>query len=242
MSARPAPSNVETCEIGWWRGYVKGRFQAYLVSPDGSRLIAESPPIPWRSSTAPGPTEAAIRSLGVLTEMLVAQGWTVTDATGEPWFRLSLARPAGADSDATGEDVPATAEPPSPARKRRRPRQAQRAAADVAVLDEALLEQLRTELEGARLDAQRERDRRLEAERKALRLVEPTRQATRPAHVPATPVLLTVYAIAVVAAALVGLVGFESGYGAAVAALTVLALSVAIDSWLAARRRTALSH
>jgi hypothetical protein len=241
MSARPALRDVETCEIGWWRGYVKGRFQAYLVSPDGSRLIAESPPIAWRSSTAPGPTEAAVRALGVLTELLVAQGWTVTDATAEPWFRLSLARPAGADNGATAEDDPPTAKPP-PARKRRRPTQAQRRAADVAVLDEALLEQLRSELEGARRDAQRERDRRLEAEQKALRLVEPARATAHPAQPLPTPVLFAVYAIAVVAAALVGLVGFESGYGAAVAALTVLALSIAVDSWIAARRRTALSH
>jgi hypothetical protein len=55
-------------------------------------------------------------------------------------------------------------------------------------------------------------------------------------------VLLAVYAISVVAAALVGLVGFESAYGAAVAALTVLALSIAVDSWIAARRHAAVGH
>lgn len=240
MSARPARHDVETCEIGWWRGYVKGRFQAYLVSGDGSRLIAESPPIPWRSSSAPGPTEAAVRALGVLTEMLVAQGWTVTDATAEPWFRLSLARAADPEPVSQQEDWTPT-ESPSRARKRRRPREQQ--PTDVAVLDETLLEQLRAELEGAREEAQRERDRRLEAETKALRLVEPVPRARpRGAQHPPTPVLLAVYAISVVAAALVGLVGFESGYGAAVAALTVLALAIAVDSWIAARRRTALGH
>jgi hypothetical protein len=236
MSARPAARNVETCEIGWWRGYVKGRFQAYLVSSDGSRLLAESPPIPWRSSDAPGPTEAAVQALGVLTELLVAQGWNVTNAAAEPWFRLSFARPA------TAEQAPAEDDGPAPPAARQRRRTVQRRPADVGVLDEALLEQLRLELEGARLDAQRERDRRLEAERKALRLVEPDRAPPRAVHAPPPAVLLGVYAIAVVAAALVGLVGFESAYGAAVASLTVLALAIGVDSWIAARRRTALGH
>ena len=37
---------------------------------------------------------------------------------------------------------------------------------------------------------------------------------------------------------MVGLVGFESIYGASVAALTTLAVVIAIDSWVVARRET----
>lgn len=215
MSSGSAIPAVETCEITWWRGYVRGRFLAYATSPEGSRLIAESPAIHWRSATPPGPTEPAVKALDELTARLADAGFEVSDRGGEAWFRLVLSRPA-------------TAEPPPPADEPE----------PDSVLDSALLEQLRTELAGARQEAWRERDRRLEAETKALRLVEPA-----PAeHVPSSPSaasLRAAYAVAVAAAALVGLVAFESAFGAVVAGLTVLALSIAVDSWLAARRGAA---
>jgi hypothetical protein len=246
MSSRAA-DNIETCEIAWWRGYVKGRFQAYATSTDGlSHLIAESPPIPWRSSAPPGPTNAAVDALGVLTELLSAEGWTVSDASGEPWFRLVLAREGELRPSPDDGDDRLVDEAPAPPPLSRRRRARQHPQHDVAVLDAALLDELRAELEGAREQAQRERDRRLAAETKALRLVEPAgAERAAPAHPaspPPAPVLVVAYAIAIVAAAVVGLVGFESAYGAVVAGLTVLALSIAVDSWIAARRRTAASH
>jgi len=217
MSSGSAIPAVETCEIVWWRGYVRGRFLAYVTSPEGSRLIAESAAIPWRSASPPGPTDQAVEALDELTARLVDAGFELSDRGDDAWFRYVLSRPA------TAGPPPADAE----------------TEAD-AVLDTALLEQLRIELAGARHEARRERDRRVEAETKALRLVQPAdAERARSSSPPAAAVLRTAYAVAVAGAALVGLVAFESAFGAAVAALTVLALAIAVDSWLAARRRTA---
>ncbi len=73
-----------------------------------------------------------------------------------------------------------------------------------------------------------------------LRLKEPPprRPATQPLSAWA---LRAAYVIAVAAAAAVGLLGFESVYGAVVAALTTLAVTLAIDSWVVARRRKAVA-
>ena len=215
---------LETCEIAWWRGYVKGRFQAYVGPPARRELIGESPAFRWRSSEPPAPTAAAKAALGVLTDELAETGWHLEEHDAEPWFALRLSRPAVADLWAP------TPTPVSPGAADPKPR-----------LDEALLAELRSELDDAREAARLERGRRLEAEAEALRLKEPPprRRPTQPLSAWA---LLASYGIAVAAAALVGLVGFESIYGAVVAGLTTLAVVVSVDSWIAARRRGPAAH
>ena len=219
VQADAVASQRETCEVVWWRGYVKGRFQAYGGAGDARELLAESPPIRWRSADPPEPTEAAVRALDELTARLAEGGWEVEDGASERWFRLRLSRPAAAAPQPLSR--PAAAREPEP-----QPRQ----------LDDALLADLRAQLAAAQAGVRLERDRRLEAEAEALRLREPppTRRATQPLSAWA---LLAAYAIAVAAAGVVGYIGFASAYGAAVATLTALAVVVALDSWIVARRR-----
>jgi hypothetical protein len=105
---------------------------------------------------------------------------------------------------------------------------------DEPALESVLLEELRRELREAREEAERERRRRIEAE-SGLRLVQPL-----PAREPARlrpPFLVIAYVAAVAVAATIFLVGFGSLYAGAVAALTTAAVSLALDSWLVARRR-----
>jgi len=227
MNARVASPELESCEIVWWRGYVQGRFQAYAGVGPESELIAESPAIRWRSSAPPERTEAAVAALVALTDRLSEDGWQAQAGQANPWFGLRLARPASAQAQApTRIHAPTTPTPvrsgPSPEREPR--------------LDDALLVELRAQLDDARVAARQERDRRVEAEAEALRLKEPPRP--RQAQPLSVWALLAAYAIAVLAAALVGLAGFGSIYGAVVAAMTTLAVVVAIDSWIVARRRT----
>lgn len=226
MSRNAVIPELETCEIVWWRGYVKGRFLAFASTAEGARLIGESPAIAWRSGAPPGPTEAAVAALDALTAQLVAGGWEVAARDAETWCELILSRPR-ADAGAPTGEAPSTDETPVP----------------------TLLEQLQSELAVAREAAGRERARRLaaEAESNALRRADPgdarPGDAARPAVEPLSPrALFVAYAIAVTTAFGVGLVGFESVYTAFVAALTTCALSVAIDSWLVARRRIAVGR
>lgn len=225
MRANSQAGELETCEVVWWRGYVKGRFQAYAGSGAAAELIAESPAIKWRSSAPPAPTAAATAALDALTAELAEAGWQVEEREAGPWFGLRLSRPAVVVEAPTAVvvDAPIAVRPapPSPAESN---------------LDEALLAELRAELDDARAAARRERNRRIDAEAEVLRLQEPPprRPATQPFSAWA---LLAAYAIVVAAGAIVGLLGFESVYGAVVAGLTTLAVVVAMDSWIVARRR-----
>jgi len=223
MSRGIAGAALDTCEIVWWSGYVKGRFQAY-TSPASRApvLIAESPPIRWRSADPPGPTETAVHALEVLTSRLAEEGWVVAERTGETWFGLLLTRPshgpAAADSALAHDDPPEDADE-----------------LDDDRLESALLAQLRLELQAARDEVESERRRRLEAESGALRLVAPAPAAER---APLRPRFFVVaYAVAIGITAAIFFVGFGSLYASVVAALTTAAVSLALDSWLAARRR-----
>ncbi|HST16977.1 MAG TPA: hypothetical protein VLK36_04865 [Gaiellaceae bacterium] len=229
MSQKAAPRDLERCEIVWWRGYVKGRFLAYAAS--GPEPVGESPAIRWRSSSPPGPTEEAVAALDALTAQLSEAGWKVEERDGDPWFGLRLSRPAAAKAPVSVRPAPMPVPAPVAAPTPEPP-------LDEGLLDEALLVELRAELADARDAARRERDRRLDAEAEVLRLKEPPprRPATQPLSAWA---LLGAYAIVVAAATLVGLLGFESAYGAVVAGLTTLAVVVAVDSWIVARRRRA---
>ncbi len=220
MTPKAPSCELERCEIVWWRGYVKGRFQAYGGSAPAGVLIAESPAIRWRSPAPPEPTEAALAALDTLKAELAEAGWQLEEGEAGPWFGLRLSRPVVSDL-------------PVPVRQAPTPQAETK-------LDVALLAELRAALDDARAAARRERDRRLDAEAEVLRLKEPPprRPATQPLSAWA---LRGAYAIAVAAAAAVGLLGFASVYGAVVAALTTLAVTLAIDSWIVARRRKAVA-
>ncbi|MGE5689389.1 MAG: hypothetical protein ACM33B_02415 [Pseudomonadota bacterium] len=81
---------VGTCEIRWWRGYVKSRFCAVSTGADGAEAaIAESPLFAWRQETPPPQTAAAQEALETLVAELDRDGWTVV-GRGDAWFALRL--------------------------------------------------------------------------------------------------------------------------------------------------------
>ena len=225
MSSGIAGQALETCEVVWWSGYVRGRFQAYTRPPSlAPELIDESPTIRWRSSSPPGPVEPAVAALEVLTRRLEESGWVVAGQSEETWYGLVLARPS-TDADHTSgfDDRPHTEphrELPPPAEQH---------------LDAALLAQLRSELREARAATEVERTRRIEAETGALRLLpaQPEVPARR-----RTPFFVA-YAASVVAVTAIVLVGLDSVYAALDAGLTTAAVAVALDSWLIVHRRRA---
>jgi hypothetical protein len=202
-----APPGLDRCEIVWWSGYVKGRFQAYATSASRPPvLIAESPAFRSRSGKPPGPTEEAIAALTELTDRLEQAGWVDEGRDNGTWFGLVLGRPTvGIES--------------SPARD----------------ADAAVVSRLRHELEQALEVAVRERQLRLEAESEARELAaRASRVAVGPSS---RPFVLVGYALAIVYAAAIFLFGFESVYAAVVASLTAAAVSIGVDCWLITRRR-----
>src|SRR4051794_281196 len=209
---------TETCQIVWWKGYVKGRFVALLESEvRPAEVVGESPPIRWRGSGEPEPTESAVQALDALTERLVDAGWTLREPREDAWFGLVLSRPAAAPV------VPDAAEDPRPAV----------ATGAVATSpDQApVVERLHLELVRALDEIEHERQLRQEAEQQAGR--QAAQQAARVAAPSAPPpplppqssrgrrpVLTAVELASVVAASVVALLLFDSAYAAAVAALT----------------------
>jgi hypothetical protein len=126
MGGTLTSQGLDTCEIVWWSGYVKGRFQAYARATSGTpRLVAESTAIRWRSAAPPGPTEAAVEALEMLTGRLADAGWVVVDRSGETWYGMVLSRHADAEpaappsqeehdpvAVAVGDERSARSEPP----------------------------------------------------------------------------------------------------------------------------------
>jgi hypothetical protein len=225
MSSGIASRALDTCEIVWWSGYVKGRFQAYTSAPSlAPELVDESPAIRWRSSLPPGPSEQAVAALEALTRRLAEAGWVVTGRSEETWYALMLSRPATDD-----ERPPPLDDRPEPVVQR------EPALPPEPHLDSALLEQLREELHDARRATELERSRRIEAENGALRLL-PEPHDDEPVPLRRAPYFVA-YALAVAAAVAIFLVGFHSVYAAVDAGLTTAAVSVALDSWLVVHRR-----
>jgi hypothetical protein len=224
MSSGIVGAAVDTCEIVWWSGYVKGRFQAYTSrASEAPELIAESPAIRWRASDPPGPTEAAVQALEVLTSRLAEEGWVVAERSGDTWFGLLLTRPSSRPHEVAADEHEAIVAEPVVEEDR---------------LESALLAELRRELREARDETERERRLRLEAESGALRLVEPLPVSVSEQTSMRPRVVVVGYAVAIGIAAAIFLLGFQSLYASVVAALTTAAVSLALDSWLVARRRT----
>ena len=73
----------ETCEIVWWRGYVKSQFYVQSDSPLDEVLMSRL--FRFRGSEEPEQEGAAADAHRALVEGLKAAGW-VPDGRGEQWF------------------------------------------------------------------------------------------------------------------------------------------------------------
>jgi hypothetical protein len=215
---------VDSCAITWWRGYVRGRFQA-LTQSDPPLLIAESDPVRERGSTPPK-TDEAVAALEGLTRRLVDEGWSPVPNDAADWYELHFSRPAV---------------PPAPVEEPEE-RGDDRRSHDTA--DVELVARLHAELRAVRETAERERRARLEAEqqaRRAERVVAPlpVRAAAPPARrTPRTSGRVLALWVAVVAVVALGVAAASrSPYATAVATLTATAVALGVDSWRVAHRR-----
>jgi hypothetical protein len=216
MTHRVTAPVLETCEIVWWRGYTRGRFQAHAHSPSRPPwLVGESPSFRWRSSSTPGATDdVAVEAYELLVRRLEGDGWEANGQNEKTWFGLVMSRPSP-----DLEPVAPTVEP-----------EMHLEAAGDRQLESALLDHLRAELDDARSETERERTRRLAAEATPLHLVVSEPRADRAS--PRSLLVRAAYAVVIAIAAAIFLVAFHSVYAAVVAALTVSAIAVALDSWL----------
>ena len=218
---------TETCRIGWWKGYVKGRFVAVLESEARQPvLVAESPSGRWRGSAPPDPTDEARHALDALTDELVAAGWTLDESPPEVWYERVLTRPATALAAVARQAGRG-------ARPSRRPC---RGATRVAGRATAPLGARAGPRRGRAPAAAEERSRRARASR---------RDATARVAAPAAPprsrerraLWIVLELASVAAAAAIFLLVLDSAYAAVVAGLTTGAVVLALDSLFAVRSR-----
>jgi len=201
---------LETCSVTWWRGYVRGRFQA--VSHDPPAVIAESQPLRG-GAEGPDETPDAVAALERVTQQLVDEGWEASETSGDSWFERTFTRRPLALPD------PPPLETPTLLRE----------------LDAGLVTLLHEELEDARETAARERRGRLEAERH-LHAVEqqPLAEGARRRRHSTAPVLAA-WAVAVLCAAALSAALTHSLYATAVVTLTAAAVALGVDSWRVSR-------
>jgi len=84
----PAAAAARTCELRWWRGYVKSRFYAVAIEADGSRAtIAQSPDFSWRHGSPPTEIPEAVAALEAVVEAVRRAGWTAA-GRGDAWYEL----------------------------------------------------------------------------------------------------------------------------------------------------------
>ena len=83
----------ETCEIVWWRGFVKSQFFA-VATTDGDDIerVAESPLFRWRSAEPPEPVDEPLSAHRTLVAILEAEGWARSGG-GDEWYTLRYRRP-----------------------------------------------------------------------------------------------------------------------------------------------------
>ncbi|MGE5691781.1 MAG: hypothetical protein ACM33B_14595 [Pseudomonadota bacterium] len=94
------PRSAASCEIRWWRGYVRSTFYAAAADAHaGERVIAESPPFRWRGAEPPPREPATLEALETLVRRLEDDGWRVIDR-GDEWFSLRLGETDGTPREA----------------------------------------------------------------------------------------------------------------------------------------------
>jgi zinc ribbon protein len=85
----------ETCEIGWWRGYVKAEFYALALHPElGEYEVARSRAF-WSRRSAPPANKkgGAAKAHDALVARLLAEGWENVNSGG-PWYERTFRRRA----------------------------------------------------------------------------------------------------------------------------------------------------
>jgi len=90
---RPPSASIrsETCEIAWWRGYVKSDFYAKGDGSDDGYVVERSPLFKWRSAEPPPRTEPAVAACEALVGVLLAQGWEPA-GRGTEWYSRRFRR------------------------------------------------------------------------------------------------------------------------------------------------------
>src|SRR5207249_2062059 len=89
--AAPAQPSEVTCDVLFWRGYVKSAFYARVFSDDGEPLaVAESPFFRARGNGIPDETDEAVAAYQALRDRLESAGWQHLVA-GETWFADTFA-------------------------------------------------------------------------------------------------------------------------------------------------------
>ena len=91
--AAPSQPSELTCDVLFWRGYLKSAFYARVFSDDGEPLaVAESPFFRARGNGIPDETDEAVAAYQALRDRLESGGWQHVVA-GETWFADTFARP-----------------------------------------------------------------------------------------------------------------------------------------------------
>jgi hypothetical protein len=76
----------KSCEIAWWRGYVKSDFYIVVQGPEGAGYkVSRSPSFRCPSGEEPPQTDAIVAAHAVLVESLAAEGWNDV-GVGESWY------------------------------------------------------------------------------------------------------------------------------------------------------------
>jgi hypothetical protein len=186
------------------------------------QLVAESKAIRWRDSSPPDEIPAAVAALDTLIDRLTDQGWEPTARLEEPWYGHVFSRPANDEEEF---------EPEVLIREHiREPVQVQESVAEP--LQPVAVEAGTTEVVPERRAHTQTEDSGRPGEREHVE----REHALAPAYGPRRSAMLHAsYALAVVVAAAIFLVGLHSIYAAVVAALTTSAVSLGLDSWLVAR-------
>jgi hypothetical protein len=82
----PPPEAEATCEIRFWRGYLKANFYACVFGHDGQPLaVAESPFFRAHGNGIPDKTEEAVAAYDALRQRLELSGWEHA-APGRTWY------------------------------------------------------------------------------------------------------------------------------------------------------------
>jgi hypothetical protein len=110
------PVDLETCEIVWWRGYVKSGF--YAVHSSSTDDVSEEPlasPL-FRTKRGQPPAEAgeAREAHRALVERLLTEGWEIR-RRGSTWYSQTFVRrPSVPDLDGARAHVHSFVEEPAP--------------------------------------------------------------------------------------------------------------------------------